>query len=83
MTNNIAIRIENLTKVYQLGLIGGGTLSDDLGRRWAKFLGKPDPMLIVDDKNTGKTGEYVHALRGIDLDIKKGEIIGFIGKYGE
>ena len=82
MTNNIAIRIENLTKAYQIGLIGGGTLSDDLSRRWAKLLGKPDPMLIVDKKNTGKTGEYVHALRGIDLDIKKGEIIGFIGKNG-
>jgi len=82
MTNNIAIRIENLTKAYQIGLIGGGTLSDDLSRRWAKLLGKPDPMLIVDENNTGKTGEYVHALRGIDLDIKKGEIIGFIGKNG-
>ena len=82
MTNNIAIRIENLTKAYQIGLIGGGTLSDDLSRRWAKLLGKPDPMLIVDENNTGKTGEYVHALRGIDLDIKKGEILGFIGKNG-
>ena len=82
MTNNIAIRIENITKAYQLGLIGGGTLSDDISRRWAKLLGKPDPMLLVDDKNTGKTGDYVHALRGIDLDIIKGEIIGFIGKNG-
>ena len=82
MNNNIAIRIENITKAYQIGLIGGGTLSGDLSRRWAKLLGRPDPMLIVDEKNTGKAGNFVHALRGINLDIKKGEIIGFIGKNG-
>ena len=82
MINNIAIRIENITKAYQIGLIGGGTLSGDLSRRWAKLLGRPDPMLIVDEKNTGKIGNFVHALRGIDLEIKKGEIIGFIGKNG-
>ena len=37
-------------------------------------------MLKIKDLNAyyGKS----HILRGIDLDIKKGEIIGFIGKNG-
>ena len=32
----IAIKVENLSKAYQLGQIGTGTISRDLERWWAK-----------------------------------------------
>ena len=39
------IEIENLSKVYDLGLIGTGTLSKDLNRAWAKLRGLQIHML--------------------------------------
>ncbi len=45
--SNIVIKVENLSKQYRLGLIGGKTLRDDLHRWWAKWRGKPDPTLRV------------------------------------
>jgi len=42
---DIAIRVENVSKYYRLGLIGGHTLSADLERWWARVRGKPDPLL--------------------------------------
>jgi lipopolysaccharide transport system ATP-binding protein len=77
------IRIEKLSKFYRLGLIGGGTLQDDLSRKWAKFRGKPDPLMIVgEDGHNNRDGEYIWALRDINLEVKQGEILGIIGKNG-
>ena len=48
------IRIENLSKYYRLGLIGGGTLREDVNRWIARARGKPDPLLKVDEPDHGK-----------------------------
>ena len=45
--SDTVISVENLSKKYRLGLIGGGTLRDDLNRWWAKRRGRPDPLLKV------------------------------------
>ena len=44
---SIAIKIENLSKAYQLGNIGTGTISRDLERWWANARGKEDPFLKI------------------------------------
>ena len=36
------IKVENLSKKYRLGVLGGGTLSADLNAWWAKKTGKPE-----------------------------------------
>jgi lipopolysaccharide transport system ATP-binding protein len=41
---DIAIRVENLSKAYQLGNIGTGTISRDLERWYARIRGKEDPF---------------------------------------
>jgi lipopolysaccharide transport system ATP-binding protein len=41
------IKVENLSKAYQLGEIGTGTISRDLERFWAKMRGKEDPFLKI------------------------------------
>ena len=43
--SKIAIKVENLSKAYQLGNIGTGTISRDIERWWAKIRGKEDPFL--------------------------------------
>ena len=77
------IKVENISKYYRLGLIGGGTLREDMGRWIAKLRGKPDPLLINNDKNYGnrKSGQ-IWALDNINLEVKQGEILGIIGRNG-
>ena len=84
--SNVAIKIENLSKQYRLGVVGTGTLSHDLKRWWTvNIRGKEDPYLKIgetNDRSTKATSEYVWALKDINLEIKKGDVVGFIGKNG-
>jgi len=83
---SIAIKIENLSKQYRLGLVSTRTLSHDLNRWWkTSILGKEDPYLKVGETNVRETkgsSEYVWALRNINLEVKEGEVLGIIGKNG-
>ena len=40
--SNTAIKVEGLGKLYRLGEVGTGTLSQDLKRWWAVTRGKDD-----------------------------------------
>jgi len=77
------IRVENLSKHYRLGLIGGKTLHDDLNRWWARVRKQPDPLLKIgqEDRQNGN-GEYLWALRDINFEVQQGEIVGIIGRNG-
>jgi lipopolysaccharide transport system ATP-binding protein len=82
--SEVVLKIENVSKQYRLGLVGTGTLSHDLKRWWYLIRGKEDPFLKVGEANDRevKGGEYVNALSDINLEIKKGEVVGIIGKNG-
>jgi lipopolysaccharide transport system ATP-binding protein len=82
--SDIAIKIENLSKQYRLGNVGTGTLTHDLKSWWATARGKEDPNLQIgmENKLAEKGGDYVYALKDINLEIKKGDIVGVIGKNG-
>ena len=84
--SNIAIKIENLSKQYRLGLVGTGTLSHDLKRWWAMSVrGQEDPYLKIGETNDRASkgeSEYVWALRDINLEIEQGDVVGIIGKNG-
>ncbi len=80
-----AIKIENLSKQYRLGLVGTGTLSHDLKRQWALIRGKEDPYLKIgedNDRSLKGDSDYVWALKDINLEVKEGEILGIIGRNG-
>ncbi|MFC1831404.1 polysaccharide ABC transporter ATP-binding protein [Thermodesulfobacteriota bacterium] len=79
------IRIENLWKEYRLGVIGHGTLARDLQSWWARARGKEDPNSIIPlmkGQEKQIEGDRFWALRGIDLEVKQGEILGIIGMNG-
>ncbi len=83
---SIAIKVENLSKIYQIGEIGTGTLSRDMERWWVtKVMGKEDPFLKIGQTNDrSKKGEsdIVYSLHDINFEIEQGDAVGIIGKNG-
>lgn len=79
--SELMLRIDNVSKQYRLGEIGGTTLRDELQRLGAKIRGKEDPTKQVGAKNYNK-GEKFMALSGVTFDVNKGERIGLIGHNG-
>jgi lipopolysaccharide transport system ATP-binding protein len=81
-----AIVIEDLWKEYRLGVIGHGTLTHDLQSWWARARGKEDPNAKMKPFLAGQEkqvdGDHFWALRGINLEVIEGEILGIIGKNG-
>ena len=82
---DIILKAEHISKQYRLGLVGTGTISHDLNRWWHKVRGKADPYLKVgesNDRSTKAQSEYVWALQDINFEVKRGEVLGIIGKNG-
>ena len=75
------IEIDNITKTYRLGTIGGGTLKGDIQSFWARLRHKDDPNLRIGEKGYKKNEKFT-ALDGVSFDVKKGETIGLIGRNG-
>ena len=84
--SDIAIRFDHVGKLYRLGQVGTGTLSNDLNRWWqTRILHREDPYMIVgeiNDRAHKGSSDYVWALRDIDFEIRQGEVVGIIGKNG-
>jgi lipopolysaccharide transport system ATP-binding protein len=82
MSDNV-ISVENVTKAYRLGQIGGGTLKEDFARWWAKLRRQPDPFLkIGEERHVRKMGEQFWALNDVSFQVKQGEVLGIIGRNG-
>lgn len=81
MEKQPVIKISHVSKEYRLGMIGGGTLREELQSRLAKIRGKEDPNLKIGEKAHSKNERFL-ALDDIDLVINKGERIGIIGHNG-
>ncbi len=83
--SDTVIKVENLSKQYRLGEVGTGALKDDIKRWRYKMMGKEDPFLTIGEVNdrTSKTKEnYVWALKDINFEVTKGDIVGIIGRNG-
>ncbi len=81
-----AIEFDNVSKLYRLGYVTGGTLTSDLQRWWQmNILGKEDPFLkvgSVNDRSKAADSDYVWALKNIDFKVEQGDVVGIIGKNG-
>ena len=72
--SDIAIKIENVSKEYRLGAIGGTTLREEM-HRFADKLFHRTPA-------NADYGKKFMALQDINLEVKKGERLGIIGHNG-
>ena len=81
MDKNCVIKTEHLKKEYRLGVIGTGTLRNDIQSWIAKKRGKEDPNSRIGSKQY-EAGERFLALDDINLEILRGERVGIIGANG-
>jgi len=74
--SNLSIRVEDLGKQYRIGVpvIKYNTLRDTLSERFSKN-GRRN------SKNQ-KVNEYIWALQDVSFDVKRGQVLGIIGRNG-
>jgi len=81
-----AIKFENISKQYRLGLVSTHTISHDLNRWWQTSIrGKEDPYLKigeVNDRAHKGVSDYIWALKDINFEVQQGDVLGIIGKNG-
>ena len=83
--SDFAVKVENLSKAYQLGDFSTGTLSRDIERWWALMRGKEDPFLKVgetNDRTVKGTSDIIWSLKDLNFQINQGDAVGVIGRNG-
>jgi lipopolysaccharide transport system ATP-binding protein len=77
------ISVENLSKSYRLGTIGGSTLREEINRWWAKVRHKTDPALKIGlEHHARHVGQEFWALQNVSFKVEEGEVLGIMGRNG-
>ena len=86
--SDIVLSVENLSKEYRLGMIGRGTLRQDMQSWWARLRGKEDPNSLLtvpqsfQNGDTHSNSKKFWALRDISFEVERGKVLGIIGRNG-
>jgi lipopolysaccharide transport system ATP-binding protein len=76
----LVIKAENVSKRYRLGILNSGSLKQDMIRLWKKTI-NPKHVDIM-EQHERISAKHVWALKDVNFEIRKGEVLGFVGKNG-
>jgi lipopolysaccharide transport system ATP-binding protein len=83
--SDFVIQVEHLTKEFRLGVIGRGTLYQDIQSFWAFLHGHEDPNSIIGISNqprpTGNSNSFL-ALDDVSFQVRRGAVVGILGANG-
>ena len=75
------LEVDGVSKMYRLGLIGGGTLHGDLASWFARIRGKEDPNSKIGMEHyTGN--ETFWALKDVSFSVDRGDAVALVGRNG-
>lgn len=81
--SDIVIQAENISKMYQLGSIGSGSLRRDMQYWWEReILKKENPNQYINGSNKIDNADMIWALKNVNFELKQGEALGIIGSNG-
>jgi len=82
--NDIALRVENLSKRYYIGKRQDNyqTLRESLTDVFVAPFRRAGKLLSGQATGAAELDEQIWALKGVSFEIKKGEVVGVIGRNG-
>jgi lipopolysaccharide transport system ATP-binding protein len=82
--SDIAIRVENLSKLYRIGRAQQrhDTLRDALTATLQRFRLPIFPRSNVPTSQPSNGEDTIWALRDVSFEVKRGEVVGIIGRNG-
>jgi lipopolysaccharide transport system ATP-binding protein len=81
--NDIAIRVESLGKLYRIGKLEKyRTLRDTLTDAFAAPFRRAGKLLRGQATGAAELDESIWALKAVSFEVKRGEVVGIIGRNG-
>ena len=78
---NRLLEVEGVSKQYRLGMIGGGTLHDDLNSWFARLRGKDDPNVKIGKEHLAYNQKF-WALKDVSFNVDRGDAVAILGRNG-
>lgn len=78
---NIVLKAENISKHYRLGVIGSGSLKEDIQSFWKKAFASNHKYRLDQPSNQANKND-LWALKDVNFEIMEGDVVGFVGKNG-
>src|SRR5581483_4691096 len=86
---SFAMRIDNLGKLYRLGLTHAGSIRELVNRTWKRLLRRQEAPLphehaelqSLASRHVEDDGTF-WALRDVTIEVQPGEVVGIIGRNG-